>query len=224
MFYAENGNVVYNEDIISDGTLFNSNSDPVADQESLNAALEDIQLSGQKEQSMEVSSGDAATVSTPVSYQAVTYNVYAVPSSATGYPNSSSVAYLEDVVAGYPVGYDYVAYRTSDVYAQPMVLIIGPKAIVSGDTVTIENADVIELIYNTGSGYSSYITRSYSHDPSASVTLNSESLVYTNVVPGYATFEVSGREESFNLNFAAALIVAVVFFLIGRLIGGSNHV
>lgn len=224
MFYEENGNVVYNEDIISDGTLFNSTSDPVADKESLDAALEDIQLSDQEEQIMDVSSGDAAAISTPVSYQAVTYNVYAVPSSATGYPNSSSVAYLEDVVAGYPVGYDYVAYRTSDEYAQPMVLIIGPKASVSGDTVSIENADIIELVYNQGSGYNSYVTRSYSQDPAASVTLNPESLVYTNVLPGYATFEVSGREESFNLNFAAGLIVAVVFFLIGRLIGGSNHV
>lgn len=224
MFYEENGNVIYNEDVVSDSSLFNNSSDPVADQEALESALDDLQLAAPEDKTMEVSSGDAAAVPTPVSYQAITYNVYAVPSSATGYPNSSSVSYLEDVVAGYPVGYDYVAYRTSDDYAQPMVLIIGPKASISGDTVTIENADVIELVYNSGSGYSSYVTRSYSQDPSAVVTLNPESLVYTNVVPGYATFEVSGREETFNINFAAALIVAVVVFLIGRLIGGSNHV
>lgn len=225
MFYEENGNVIYNENIISDGSLFNSDADPIADQEALKTALDDIQLEYTETEDIPVSGGNAQSFSSPVSYQAITYNVYAVPSSATGYPNSSSVSYLEDVVAGYPVGYDYVAYRTSDEYAQPMILIIGPKAVVNGNSVVIENADIIEINYITGSGYNNYnITRSFSKDPSAQVTLNEETLMYTNVVPGYATFEVSGREESFNISFAGGLIIALLFFVIGRLLGGSNHV
>ena len=221
----ESGSVVYNEDIINDGNLF---GDPALIE---NTAVEDKlfldQISHELENSVnlsesvvEVSDGDASAYSQNINY----YTVYAVPSSSTGFPNSSSVSYLEDVVKGYPLDYTYVAYRTSESYAQDMILFIGPKAAVSGSTVSIENCDVIELQYNSGSGYNQYtISRNFYHEDLAEIQLNQDVLAYTNAVEGYATFDTTMQRKSDMGIFSYILIGIIAFIVIQRLIGGYRH-
>lgn len=221
----ESGSVIYNENIINDGNLF---GDPELIE---NTAEEDRlfldQISYEIENSInssepvvEVSDGDAAAYSQNINY----YTVYAVPSSSTGFPNSSSVSYLEDVVKGYPLDYTYVAYRTSDSYAQAMILFIGPKAVVSGSNVSIENCDVIELQYNAGSGYNQYtISRNFYHEDLADIRLDSDVLAYTNAVEGYATFDTTMQRKSDMGIFSYILVGVIAFLVIQRLIGGYRH-
>lgn len=213
---GENGQIEYNEALIDDGTLFSNNLDP--EQISGTDLISDIQgLSLEPE--ITVSSGDAAA------QQVITYNVYAVPSSATGFPNSSSVTYLEDVVQGYPLDYGYVAYRTSDSYAQSMILFIGPEYSYSGNQIEIQDCDIVELEYVQGSGYSNYyIQRSFSHEDLSQVTISDSSLVYTNIIPGYAAFETTMQHSMTGAYLIAALIGAAASFILGRLIGGVKHV
>lgn len=213
---GENGEVLYNEDLISDGTLFSNNLDPAAVQgvdliKDINGLPEEPAIS--------VSSGDA------VAQQVITYNVYAVPSSATGFPNTSSLAYLEDVVQGYPLDYGYVAYRTNDSYAQSMILFIGPEYSYSGDQIEIQDCDIVELEYVQGSGYSNYyISRTYDHEDLSQVTISDTSLVYTNIIPGYAAFETTMQHSMTGSYLIAALIGAAASFILSRLIGGTKHV
>lgn len=225
MFNVDNsGNLVYNEDIIDNGSLFGDATDSSTaqqeDQEFLDSLNNDVQImAAAAEPAVEVSSGDAASPDQNITY----YTVYAVPSSATGFPNSSSVAYLEDVVKGYPLDYDYVAYRTDDNYSQAMILFIGPRSTVSGSTVTIEDCDVIELQYNTGSGYNSFITRNMYHEDIAEINLVNSTLAYTNTVPGYATFDTTMQHKANNGIFSFILIGIIAFLIIQRLIGGYRH-
>lgn len=222
---GEDGNILYNEDIVNDGNLF---GDPNSikntteeDQQFLEQiALEMEEISSRAIPAVSVSDGDAAAYSQNINY----YTVYAVPSSSTGFPNSSSVSYLEDVVKGYPLDYTYVAYRTSESYAQAMILFIGPKAAVSGSTVSIENCDVIELQYNAGSGYNQYtISRNFYHEDLADIKLNSDVLAYTNAVEGYATFDTTMQRKSDMGIFSYILIGIIAFIVIQRLIGGYRH-
>lgn len=219
----EDGMVVYSEDVIDNGTLFGSaaplSTDPVEDPELLEGIQDDISVLGSVSGD-QVSSGDIA-----VPYQEVTYyTVYAVPSGATGFPNSNSVAYLEDVVQGYPLDYGYVAYRTDDSYAQSMILFIGPEYSFNDDLVTIEDCDVVELSYRPSSyGSGSYIDRSYYHEDIAEITLADNTLAYSNIAPGYAAFETT-MQKSAGYNILTYILIGVAAsFILGRLIGGRNH-
>lgn len=222
---GDDGNILYNEDIVSDGSLF---GDPDSikdtgeeDQQLLDQiALEMEEVSTGANQFNFVSDGDAAPYSQNINY----YTVYAVPSSSTGFPNSSSVSYLEDVVKGYPLDYTYVAYRTSDSYSQAMILFIGPRSVVSGSTVSIEDCDVVELQYNAGSGYNQYtISRNFYHEDLADIRLDSDVLAYTNAVDGYATFDTTMQRKSDMGIFSYILVGVIAFLVIQRLIGGYRH-
>lgn len=150
--------------------------------------------------------------------------VYAVPSAAAGYPNSSSLSYMEDIVAGYPLHYKYLSFRTDESYAQSMILYVAPVATVEGTTVTLEDCDIVSLDYIRDSGsYSNYLDRSDSHEDSVTVDIPTSSIVYTNVLPGYGTFQNTIEETAGTNQLTFVLIGAAALFVIQRLLGGARH-
>lgn len=170
-----------------------------------------------------VSGGDIIPSVTNIeNYNAIT--VYAVPSAAAGYPNSSSLSYLEDIVSGYPLHYKYLSFRTDDQYAQSMVLYVAPVASIEGSTVTLEDCDVVNLDYirDTGS-YTNYLDRTDSHEDSVTLDIPTGSLVYTNIVPGYGTFQTTIEETAGTNHLTFILIGAAALFVIQRLLGGARH-
>ena len=219
----EDGLVVYSQDIIDNGTLFGSaaplSTDPFEAPELPEGIQNDMSVLGALSGD-QVSSGDVALPYQEVNY----YTIYAVPSGATGFPNSNSVAYLEDVVQGYPLDYGYVAYRTDDTYAQSMILFIGPEYSFYDGLVMIEDCDVVELSYSPSSyGSGSYIERSYYHEDIAEITLADNTLAYSNIAPGYAAFETTMQQSAGHNVLTYVLIGVAASFILGRLIGGRNH-
>lgn len=213
---GENGEITYNEPIVEDGSLFNSGDSGV----SVKDQIEVIENS--------VSSGDVVQppLDVPLSSggDIITYNVYAVPSDATGYPNANSLSYLEDVVKGYPLDYDYVAFRTDSSYAQSMILYVGPNASGSGSNIHFDKCDIIELTYHYESYNNSWLQRSYLQDSDVDISLSSNTLAYSNILPGYATFDNTMEDTKTGVFLAGALILAAGTFIISRILGGTKNV
>lgn len=222
---GDNGELTYSESIVQDGSLFGDEMDPdlvLDDMETINQVaassdpdviLEEGIIEGQTSDLGEAPSGDV-----------ITYNVYAIPSDTTGYPNANSLSYLEDVVKGYPIDYDYVCYRTDSQYAQSMILYVGKNASLNGSTVHFDYCDIIELDYRYENYNNSWLDRNYYIDSDVNITLNQETLAYTNVLPGYATFDTTMEDSKAGLLLAGGILVAAFSFVIIRILGGISHV
>lgn len=208
-FLDENNNLVYNENMVEEGSLFELQP------EDLQQNLEEIE--SVEPDSVEVTSGSGAG-------DVITYNIYAVPSDSTGYPNANSLSYLEDVVRSYPLDYDYVCYRTSEDYAQSMILYIGEDAEVTGNSVYFDKCDIVELDYQYQNYNSSWLDRNYFQDSGVTINLGSDTLAYTNVVPGYASFDVTTSHKTSSFGLVGILVGVVALTVLLRLIGGSRNV
>lgn len=136
-----------------------------------------------------------------------------------GLPNSTSLSYLEDVVAGYPSWYKYMAFKSDANYSQSMVLWIAPQGVKSASQNRLEFTDVdcIEVAY-VRSGSTNYYEYRSAHYDSYSIPYDPEVFLYTNVVGGYAQFERSSISFSTGLLFAA--LAAVIMFRIFK--GGGK--
>lgn len=212
-FLDENNNLIYNESLVEEGSLF----DPEED------LHEELEIIDDVEPDSTVNITD--TSSDPITYgDTITYNIYAIPSDSTGYPNANSLSYLEDVVRSYPLDYDYVCYRTDKDYAQSMILYIGDDATVSGNRITFDQCDVIELDYQYQNYNSSWLDRNYYQDSNVSISLGSDTLAYTNVVPGYASFDVTTSHKTSSFGLVGILVGVVALTVLLRLIGGSRNV
>lgn len=222
----ENGNIQYNSDILDNWTLYGDGV--LADPSFLELPQTDTEYSSEgaellEETVEEVSSGDVpepAPSYTEIHY----YAIYAVPASASGFPNSNSLGYLESVVNGYDPDYYYLAYRTSDDSAYPMVLYIAPEAELNGSTVSFTDCDIVEIeyIYNS-SDRSYYVRRSQSHEDSLSVSLPSASIAYTNVTEGYGVFDTTASRQNQDKTVVWIGLLFVAAFILSRIIGGKNH-
>lgn len=208
-FLDENNNLVYNENMVEEGSLFELQP------EDLQQNLEEIE--SVEPDSVEVTSESGAG-------DVITYNIYAVPSDSTGYPNANSLSYLEDVVRSYPLDYDYVCYRTSEDYAQSMILYIGEDAEVTGNSVYFDKCDIVELDYQYQNYNSSWLDRNYFQDSDVTINLGSDTLAYTNVVPGYASFDVTTSHKTSSFGLVGILVGVVALTVLLRLIGGSRNV
>lgn len=222
----ENGNIQYNQDILDDGTLYGNSllDDPSVLQ--VPEFDDEYTADGAElltETSETVSEGDAlqpASSYTEINY----YSVYAVPASASGFPNSSSLSYLEDVVNGYDPDYYYLAYRTSDTSAYPMVLYIAPVASLNGTNLDFTDCDVlsIEYIYDS-SNRTYYVERSMYHEDSVSVAVPEAAITYTNVVQGYGTFDITAQRSNLDKTVVWIGLLLIGSFILSRIIGGKNH-
>lgn len=228
MFYLnENGELEYaGPSDNSDASLFaNGDMDLFTYEEAgASAEIEPAESLGVDDATISPSSNTASSASAVTNIE--NYNeitVYAVPSAAAGYPNSSSLAYMEDIVAGYPLHYKYLSFRTDESYAQSMVLYVAPVASIEGTTVTLEDCDVVNLEYIRDSSYSNYLNRSDAHEDSVTIDIPTSSIVYTNITPGYGTFQTTIEETAGTNQLTYVLIGAAALFVIQRLLGGARH-
>lgn len=145
-------------------------------------------------------------------------SVYAA--DVLGLPNSSSLQYLEDVAGTYPDWYKYMAFKSDANYSQSMALWIAPKASVSGsqNRVTFEDADCIEVRY-VRSGTSNYYQYVRTHYDSYQVAFDSDVFLYTNIVDGYARFDIPQ-----GISPALGLVALVLGFIFAVLIARRNRI
>lgn len=111
--------------------------------------------------------------------------------TVTGLPNSSSLQYLEDVMRGYPSHYKYMAFKSDANYSQSMVLYVGAagEKNPAQNRIDLTDVDQIEVQY-TRSGSTYYYSYYKTHFDSYQISYNSDVFLYTNVVDGYAQFDL----------------------------------
>lgn len=134
--------------------------------------------------------------------------------NVTGLPNSTSLQYLEDVVRGYPSHYKYMAFKSDSSYSQSMVLYIGVSGEknVSQNLMQFTDVDRIEVNYirSSSTNYYQYVK---SHYDSYSVPYATNVFLYTNIVDGYAEFDIDSPfpVSGFLFLAAAAVILSLIF-------------
>ena len=222
-----NGNVISSSACDIPCTLFGSSELALSSQQDI---LSDIQSDTELMESSEadvsdVSSNESGSIAPfQVMSQDEFVSLLAVSAPSYGFPNSNSLSFLADVTKGYPDSYKYVSFRTSYTDSQNMVLYIAPVSSVSGNTVTLNDVDVVELTYyrDESSSYNYYIKRSSSHLDSINITLDSSSLTYTNCVPGYGVFDSGSVQKNHSNMLVFAVVFALAFAAFVRLIGGNK--
>lgn len=135
--------------------------------------------------------------------------------TVTGLPNSSSLQFLEDVSRGYPSWYMYLCFKTDASYSQSQVLYIGEKAEKnpSQNRIDFTNVDKIEVNYIRQSSSSSYYQYTKTHYDSFQVSYNTDVFLYTNVVDGYAEFDIpSSKNPVYGLLIP---LIAVICMILG---------
>lgn len=140
--------------------------------------------------------------------------------SVTGLPNSTSLQYLEDVARGYPAHYKYMAFKTDASYSQSMVLYIGAagEKNASQNRLDFTDVDRIEVNYiRTGStNYYQYVKNHYS---TYQIPYDTNVFLYTNVVDGYAQFDIDKPYPVSGFLFLAAAIAILLMIFRG---GGKS--
>lgn len=134
--------------------------------------------------------------------------------NVTGLPNSTSLQYLEDVARGYPAHYKYMAFKSDATYSQSMVLYIGAtgEKNTSQNRMEFTDVDRIEVNYIRSSS-TSYYQYVKSHYDSYSVPYDTNVFLYTNIIDGYAEFDIDSPFPVAGFLFlaAAAVILSLIF-------------
>lgn len=143
----------------------------------------------------------------------------AFSANVTGLPNATSTQYLENVARGYPSHYKYMAFKSDANYSQSMVLWIGASGEKnpSQNRIDFKDVDCVEVRYiRSGNGY--YYAYNKVHYDSYQVPYDGNVFLYTNVVDGYAEFDIPSLPSVSLLLFLAA--AAAILFLAFR--GGGR--
>lgn len=138
----------------------------------------------------------------------------ATAANVDGLPNATSLAYLEDVAAGYPSWYKYMAFKTDANYSQSMALWIAPQGVKHPSQNRLEfsgGVDCIEVRYIRSSS-TSYYQYYKTHYDSYSIPYDTDVFLYTDVVDGYARLDL---EPEFPLPaiLVGAAVLAVVLMI-----------
>ncbi len=134
--------------------------------------------------------------------------------NVTGLPSSTSLQYLEDVARGYPSHYKYMAFKSDSSYSQSMVLYIGASGEKNASQNRMEFTDVdrieVNYIRSSSTNYYQYVK---SHYDSYSVPYGTNVFLYTNIVDGYAEFDIDSPFPVAGFLFlaAAAVILSLIF-------------
>lgn len=137
----------------------------------------------------------------------------AYTANVQGLPNTTTLAYLEDVASGYPSWYDYMCFKTDANYSQSMCLWIGPKAVKNPSQNRIDfsgGVDCIQVNYvRNGSTSNYYYQYSKVHYDIYQIPYNSDVFLYTNVVDGYAEFDIPAGINVVGIVFLAFDIIVL---------------
>lgn len=140
----------------------------------------------------------------------------AASATVLGLPNTASLQYLEDAARGYPSWYKYMAFKTDASYSQSMVLYIGAagEKNPSQNRIDFTNVDRIEINY-IRSGTTNYYQYQKYHYDSCQVPYNTDVFLYTNVVDGYAEFDLPSGLPVAGILFTALAVGIVSLILKG---------
>lgn len=232
----ENGDLIYNgesDPVSDDGDLFNIPEDVVSDEEPLpeeNIEINEFPLTG---------SGNSFTL--PVSGLSVSGedinlttsgDIYIYPdlpddeplmedrsvytANVTGLPNTTTLAYLEEAAKGYPYWYDYMCFKTDANYSQSMCLWIGPKAEKNPAQNRIDFSDGVDCIQvnyiRNGSTSNYYYQYSKVHYETYQIPYNSDVFLYTNIIDGYAQFDIK-KDFPVSGYLLLGIIIGIIFLI-----------
>lgn len=106
--------------------------------------------------------------------------------TVTGTVNSSVLDLMDRMVDSYPDYYKYAGFRTSTDDSYQTTLYIAKRATVNGSTIIFsEDCVSVNFARYQQSGYTGYVYYEVVDSPGASVDVNSNSIVYTNVLDSY---------------------------------------
>lgn len=135
-------------------------------------------------------------------------------STVTGTLNTSVLELMDRIVDSYPSFYKYAGFRTSSDDTYTSTLYVAKKAVVNGNTITFSSDCVAVSFYRTtSSSYSSYIYYTVTDSPGASVTVDSQSIVYTNVLDGYPSLGNKSALPDDFIWIGVFVVVVLVIFL-----------
>lgn len=141
----------------------------------------------------------------------------ATAANVDGLPNATSLAYLEDVAAGYPSWYKYMAFKTDANYSQSMVLWIAPQGVKHPSQNRLEfsgGVDCIEVRYIRSSS-TSYYQYYKTHYDSYSIPYDTDVFLYTDVVDGYARLDLQPGLPLPGILLGAAVLAVVLMIFRG---------
>lgn len=132
--------------------------------------------------------------------------------TVTGTVNSTVLTLMDRMIDSYPSFYKYAGFRTSDDDSYASTLYISKSAKVEGDTITFgEDCVAVDFARQVTNNYTGYIYYNVIESPSASVNVNSGTIVYTNIMKGYPSL----GSKSF---FSEHWIWVAVFILFASLL------
>lgn len=137
---------------------------------------------------------------------------------ANAYLSSAIVDCFSRVVAGLPAGTHYVAYRNNSNDSYEGYLIFDKSGKYTGDSLSFSSGTLVHYYrYSYQSGYQTYYDYRYSVEDVRDmvISLNNQSLIYTDLVDGYPTLSTSFDSDR-NISFfviwgCVALVVYIIF-------------
>ena len=118
--------------------------------------------------------------------------------SVTGTINSSVLDLMDRMVDSYPDHYKYAGFRTSSDDAYATTLFISKRATVNGNTITFsDDCKAIHFMRTSLSNYNSQVYYEVEASPNASVRVQNDTIVYTNVLDSYPTLGKKAQIPSY---------------------------
>lgn len=137
---------------------------------------------------------------------------------ANAYLSSSIVDCFSRVVAGLPAGTHYVAYRNNTNDSYEGFLLFDKSGKYTGDSLSFSSGTLVHYYrYSYQSGYQTYYDYRYSVEDVRDmvISLNNQSLIYTDLVDGYPTLSTSfdsDRNISFFVIWGCVVLVVYIIF------------
>lgn len=137
---------------------------------------------------------------------------------ANAYLSSSIVDCFSRVLAGLPAGTHYVAYRNNSNDSYEGFLLFDKSGKYTGDALSFSSGKLVHYYrYSYQSGYQTYYDYRYSVEDVRDmvISLNNQSLIYTDLVDGYPTLSTSfdsDRNVSFFVIWACVVLILYIIF------------
>lgn len=150
--------------------------------------------------------------------QAMEESTRASVNLANAYLSTSIVDCFSRVVAGLPAGTHYVAYRNNTSDANEGYLLFDKSGKYTGDALSFSSGTLVHYYrYSYQSGYQTYYDYRYSVEDVRDmvISLNNQSLIYTDLVDGYPTLSTSfdsDRNVSFFVICGCVVLAMVLIF------------
>lgn len=137
---------------------------------------------------------------------------------ANAYLSTSIVDCFSHVIAGLPAGTHYVAYRNNSNDSYEGYLLFGKSGKYMGDSLSFSSGTLVHYYrYSYQSGYQTYYDYRYSVEDVRDmvISLNNQSLIYTDLVDGYPTLSTSfdsDRHVSFFVIWGCVVLILYIIF------------